>query len=81
VGEEISRAKKKKEIKIKNTNNQYDCNKKPADVLIRLSGCESDERPCNRAHLSKEKSSLIVVLPCMLTITQLLLQQYAHFYY
>jgi hypothetical protein len=44
---------------MKNTKNQYDCNKKPADVLIRLSGCESDERPYNRAQLAKGKGSYL----------------------
>jgi hypothetical protein len=32
-------------------------------------------------HNKRDTLILIVVLPCMLTITQLLLQQNAHFYY
>jgi hypothetical protein len=37
--------------------------------------------PYTKENRSKFKAVLIVVLPCMLTITQLLLQQNAHFYY
>jgi hypothetical protein len=49
--------------KIRNRKNQCDCKARPAEALIRLSECVSDERSHHRAHYTNGKESFLTHHP------------------